>query len=47
MAEGTETMEVIELLRDLGCDEVQGFYVSKPLPKSEFEKLLGQLKLSV
>jgi diguanylate cyclase (GGDEF)-like protein/PAS domain S-box-containing protein len=38
VAEGTETKEVIELLKDLGCDEVQGYYISKPLPKEEFEQ---------
>lgn len=38
VAEGTETKEVIDLLKELGCDEVQGYYISKPLPKEEFEQ---------
>lgn len=42
VAEGTETGEVIEQLKAIGCDEVQGYFISKPLPKSDFEQLLGQ-----
>lgn len=40
VAEGTETKEVIDLLRDLGCNEVQGYYVSRPLPKEDFERFI-------
>jgi len=38
IAEGIETKEQLELLRGLGCDELQGFYISKPLPVEEAEK---------
>lgn len=38
VAEGIETKEVIQLLEEIGCDEIQGFYVSKPLPKKDFEE---------
>ncbi|MFA5938335.1 MAG: EAL domain-containing response regulator [Sinimarinibacterium sp.] len=31
VAEGVETAEQMEILRDMGCDVVQGFYLSKPL----------------
>lgn len=44
VAEGTETGEVIQQLKEIGCDEVQGYFISKPLPKSDFEQLLGQCK---
>jgi diguanylate cyclase (GGDEF)-like protein len=37
-AEGAETKEQYETLRDQGCDIIQGYYFSKPLPLNEFEK---------
>lgn len=39
-AEGVETKEQMEFLRELQCDDIQGYYLSKPLPADEFEKLL-------
>ena len=42
VAEGVETENQLKLLRDAGCDLVQGYYFSRPLPADEFErKLLG------
>lgn len=40
IAEGVESKEQLEILADLGCDEVQGFLLGKPMNKDEFEKLL-------
>ncbi|MFY8063323.1 MAG: putative bifunctional diguanylate cyclase/phosphodiesterase, partial [Usitatibacteraceae bacterium] len=37
VAEGVETEAQYRALRDLECDEYQGFYFSKPLPPEEFE----------
>jgi EAL domain-containing protein (putative c-di-GMP-specific phosphodiesterase class I) len=37
VAEGVETEEQYRVLRDLGCDEYQGFYFAKALPPDEFE----------
>ncbi|MHB1392824.1 MAG: bifunctional diguanylate cyclase/phosphodiesterase [Clostridia bacterium] len=42
-AEGVETKEQFEALRHKGCDSIQGYYFSKPLPQSEFEKLMKKL----
>lgn len=36
VAEGVETAEVWGLLEQLGCDEVQGYLVAKPMPVEEF-----------
>lgn len=36
VAEGVETKEHIDFLRETGCDIVQGYYYSKPVPVSEF-----------
>lgn len=36
VAEGVETQEHIDLLREVGCDSVQGFYYARPLPAAEF-----------
>ena len=40
VAEGVETNEQLGLLRGLGCDAVQGFLVSRPLPSDEIERFL-------
>ena len=40
VAEGVETEGQLVLLRDAGCDVVQGFYFSRPLPPEEFEELI-------
>lgn len=40
IAEGVETSEQLELLRLLGCNEVQGYYFSKPLPADQFEEFV-------
>jgi len=37
LAEGVETQVQADFLRDSGCDELQGYYYSKPLPAGHFE----------
>ena len=44
LAEGVETKEQLQLLRQLGCDAVQGFFVNKPLAKEKFTDYLSQRK---
>ena len=39
IAEGVEAKEQMELLKKLGCDIIQGYYFSKPLPPEEFAAL--------
>lgn len=40
VAEGVETKEMVEALDELGCDYLQGYYYSKPLPKEDFVAFL-------
>ncbi|MBK1644505.1 hypothetical protein CKO25_07520 [Thiocapsa imhoffii] len=40
IAEGVESFELAEQLASMGCDQVQGFVYSKPLPPDAFEKWL-------
>ena len=40
VAEGVETPEQLVLLRQFGCDQVQGYLISKPLPLSELARFL-------
>jgi len=39
--EGVETEEQLRFMRENGCDEVQGFYYSRPLPADDFAKLIS------
>ena len=40
VAEGVETEAQLSFLRDRGCDEVQGFFFSHPLPSKDYEQWL-------
>lgn len=40
LAEGVETIEQLDLLRNLGCDAVQGYFINKPLPEEKLVRYL-------
>ena len=40
VAEGVESEDHYQFLKENGCDVIQGYYFSKPLPAEEFEKLI-------
>lgn len=40
VAEGVETQEQLEALRELGCDHIQGYLLSKPVPAAQFFEML-------
>ena len=44
IAEGVETEEQLRALKTLGCDLVQGYFFSKPVPASNFEAFILQKK---
>ena len=44
LAEGVETKEQLQFLQDRGCQYMQGYYFSKPVPWDEFTKLLKDRK---
>ena len=41
IAEGVETKEQLSILKELGCENIQGYYFSEPVSDSEAEKMLG------
>jgi diguanylate cyclase (GGDEF)-like protein len=43
IAEGAETVEEVDRLRSMGCNFVQGYYYSPPVPEDEIQALLGGL----
>jgi len=40
IAEGVEDTEQVHLLKELGCDQIQGYYASAPVPAQQIEQLL-------
>ena len=41
VAEGAETLEQVDFLRTRGCDEIQGYYYSRPLSADEFVRYIN------
>ena len=44
LAEGVETLEHVKILQAIGCDELQGFALSRPIKASQLTGLLGHPK---
>ncbi len=42
IAEGVETENQLTMLKNAGCDFVQGYYFSRPVPPEEFEKFIAK-----
>lgn len=40
VAEGVETLEQLRFLKERACDEIQGYWLSKPLPPTEFRRFV-------
>jgi len=45
IAEGVETLRQADFLRSIGCEYVQGYLYSRPLPQKEYERLLSGSRL--
>ena len=44
LAEGVEKKEHVEAFIQMGCDYLQGYYYSKPVPKNEFLQIMKNSK---
>jgi EAL domain-containing protein (putative c-di-GMP-specific phosphodiesterase class I) len=42
VAEGIETREQWELMRDMGCRRAQGYFFAKPMPLEDAQKFLEE-----
>lgn len=42
VAEGVETLEAYQLLNQWGCDKLQGYYISRPVPPDDFDTWLAE-----
>lgn len=45
IAEGVETKEQLDEIKEMKCDEVQGFYYARPMPEQEFLEYVKENRL--
>ncbi|GHU43531.1 hypothetical protein FACS1894111_09270 [Clostridia bacterium] len=45
VAEGVETKTQLDVLKEFGCDLIQGYYYSRPLPAEEFHRFVTEWKI--
>lgn len=45
-AEGVENADQVAFLKHIGCDSIQGYFYSKPLPRDKYEKMLDMQKIN-
>ena len=46
VAEGVETFEQAQLLKQFGCDIIQGYWLSKPIPKNDLKTFIQNFRLA-
>ncbi|MBF0195922.1 MAG: EAL domain-containing protein [Magnetococcales bacterium] len=47
VAEGVETVEQLEFLKNIGCQELQGYLISRPVPAEEFSRFIKEKRFSL
>ncbi len=47
IAEGVETVEQADFLKSVGCNYIQGYLYSKPIPEEEYEKIVKSSSIGV
>jgi diguanylate cyclase (GGDEF)-like protein len=46
IAEGVESLDELRFLKEQGCDEIQGYLISRPLPAAQFERVYREQRVS-